>query len=1194
MKRVTLLILTALMGVSHHAWGQTAEQMILLQKNPGLAETLKSQINNQKNLEAPSAGVPTSKEPRELNATDSLTDPSIVTQSIAPADSKDSVIQRYYRVLSEQSLPIYGSSEFSQKQDKSILFFNTMGKDYRLAAGDVVQVTIRGRTMGDATHKIGRDGNLILPSIAPVLVSGSTITEAEEKLLDILVLDDAAAAAFISLETARLITVQVSGAVASPRTIAVPAYTPLSRVLAYSGGIKSTGSLRNIILRDQDGKTQSIDFYDFLQSPAGSNDPLVTDSSRIFVGNQGKTIGAVGYVARPGIYELQEGSNNISVAELLKLTGTSVIPPGAEFEALFFDENGITSKRKIDRSGFLHAGEVLDLRFMETNLQNSIEVLGAVLSEYKLASTKPISLQKLLKNGNVLQKNLLSDKGNAVLDFALLISNIGETRTISLRDKLQDPSFFISPNTKLVVLNTAQYKKLLNTNSDRTDDPLLSFIEQSDRAQLFVNGKKIAFIPPTEGKLFSDVLKYYYSITPKTSLDLAIIESSSGQAQSVSLRSLLDSNEPRTISAGERFHLFETSFLQQNSDNLDAADPTQTLAADPTQTLAADTTQTLAADPTQTPGAIRGSDWIILKRLFSRANVIQVKVDDEIRGFLPESAESSPSTAADLVGFDNLSTLADIVLLESKSKTTRNIYHSATFSTKFSMPDNQKLVSIQLFRSATLKNIINDSYSITTEKLKNHSVSVYVDFNLVSFGLADDLNHQQSNFYRRITDSKIYPLFALHRFVERQDSKSTSFWASEALSLKSISDPQLVDRIKPRDEIYIFTNTFIREMSRKGFIAAEGDNNIENLPIEAPDKKGIGNLTEGTTTDQRKRGQQLERFALNEKIKVIKSFARFIGGAVGTPGSYPAADAISLAELISVAGGLTGDADIQNISLTTLKQAGSRIVPDKVQKLNLTTTPATQVTLSGLYNVVVPPFINDASTGVVTLTGEVERPGQYVIGRDETLHDLIDRAGGLSSVAYPLGAVFTRESLKANQKEGNDLLARQVEEAVLKISQSEDNKGVGDQIAAVVGYAKQLREQEVSGRLTVNVLQRNKSSPVYMQDGDVLTIPKRPGHVSIIGSVQKNTVASYSEGKRLSSYLASAGGTNRVADRGLTYIVLPNGESDSVDNDSIIPPGSVIVVPPKTDRISILSFTEIVSRVLGNIALSFLAINNAR
>jgi len=34
------------------------------------------------------------------------------------------------------------------------------------------------------------------------------------------------------------------------------------------------------------------------------------------------------------------------------------------------------------------------------------------------------------------------------------------------------------------------------------------------------------------------------------------------------------------------------------------------------------------------------------------------------------------------------------------------------------------------------------------------------------------------------------------------------------------------------------------------------------------------------------------------------------------------------------------------------------------------------------------------------------------------------------------------------------------------------------------------------------------------------------------------------------------------------------------------------VIPPKTDRLTVLGLTDIVSRVLGNIATSILAINN--
>ena len=63
------------------------------------------------------------------------------------------------------------------------------------------------------------------------------------------------------------------------------------------------------------------------------------------------------------------------------------------------------------------------------------------------------------------------------------------------------------------------------------------------------------------------------------------------------------------------------------------------------------------------------------------------------------------------------------------------------------------------------------------------------------------------------------------------------------------------------------------------------------------------------------------------------------------------------------------------------------------------------------------------------------------------------------------------------------------------------------------------------------------------------------------------------------------------------FVTLPNGQSLKTDrleeSGGLIPPGSVIVVPPKTDKLSALGLTDIWSRVLGNIATSILAINAA-
>ena len=96
----------------------------------------------------------------------------------------------------------------------------------------------------------------------------------------------------------------------------------------------------------------------------------------------------------------------------------------------------------------------------------------------------------------------------------------------------------------------------------------------------------------------------------------------------------------------------------------------------------------------------------------------------------------------------------------------------------------------------------------------------------------------------------------------------------------------------------------------------------------------------------------------------------------------------------------------------------------------------------------------------------------------------------------------------------------------------------------------------------------------------------------MIGSVQKETMASYSTNKSFADYIAAAGGLNRGADKKSIYVLLPNGESIRASQDVLIPPGAVVVVPPKTDKLSILGLTDIISRVMGNIATSVLAINN--
>lgn len=1161
---------------------QTAEQQMFLQANPGLAQQLQRQLGAQKSS-GPSkgAGVPTSGEIKILNADDAVADPSLLTQSRASnAREEESVIQRYYSILTRDDLPIYGAAEFGQSQDTQLLFFNTMGKDYRLAAGDVLRVTLRGLTESDASYKIGRDGNLILPALPPFSVAGLSIVKAETKLLDVLRYDDASATVYMSLETARLITVQVSGAVKTPRTVAVPAYTPLSRVLAYAGGIKPTGSLRNIVLRDRDGNVNQVDFYDFLQSPEGADDPLVTDSSRVFVGNQGNTIAAIGFVARPGIYELLEGTASLPVDSILELTGTRILPPGLELEALYFDESGLAQSREVSRSSILKAGEVLSIRFLPTRLTDVIRVKGAVLEEYQIATVKPLSVGEILRGGAILSED-------ASRDIALVIGEKDTSKVIDLERALEDPKFTLSPGDVLHVFTPTDLRDIARANVNSSDSNVFLGFVEAESAELFLNGSRISFIPLSAEDAFKDILRPFYRLTPQTSLDLAILEDDSGSARAVSLRSLLLSSAPFVVSAGDKIHLFENQFLAISADVLTSK---PTLGAG---VLTSTSTQEIVTQKDE------DATWTEFSQLITRAGVMRVFIDDSLRALLPSSENPTLALILDTLGFDGSRRLSDLVSVERLTSENRNILELKSIAGNLEARLPEKTRSVTLYTQSGSEALLKKPDSAQFEELTSKALNLYINDEQVQLAAPSDLLNPDSEISQELSSQDIYPLFAIHEYFDDTEQ----FWKKDAASLSDLRSEFFANKIEPGDRITVFTRNFLFELVNPGSGSGSGSDALQQL---------IGLQIAGSDTEEevqsespRRLGEQrpanAEQLAQKDASapetsayrQFILSVSRYVSGAVERPGYYPVAGSVTLSQLLSAAGDLTENADTTRVEVVKQKVNGAKIVADEVKRVDLTKSEASSLRLLGRYSVNVPAFINDVATGLVTLAGEVQRPGEYLIARDETLHDLIARAGGLTGVAYPLGAVFTRESLKDSQRESNIVLADQLEQSVLQVASS-DVDGAGEQVTAVLKYAGQLRSQDVTGRLSVNVVLPDVSGPVYLQSGDTLTIPKRPSHVSVIGSVQKDTVASYSAGKRLSGYLAAAGGATRTADLKRAYILLPNGESTPADEESIIPPGAVIVVPPKTDRLTVLGLTDLVSRVLGNIATSVLAINNVR
>ena len=965
LKLQKILAATMFLGLTSGVFAQDLNRQMQLQRNSGLLKQLENSAGNGEQVEiisgVPSAAIPEFRNADNLERLDNRIDASNTASKTA-----NSITENYYSILTGKDLSIFGSNEFSQSQDNRLLFFNTFGRDYKLAPGDVLQINLRGFLEVDGVHKVARNGTVTLPSLPPINVVGITTEDVERKVLELLKLGDASAAVYVSLDTGRLVAVQISGGVENPGTVAIPAYTPLSRVLAYVGGVSAAGSLRNISLISNDGLSQKVDFYDFLKNPLGGADPVITESARIFVGDIGGTVAATGFVSGPGIYELAAGESLIKVKTLIKLSATNVTPPGSVLEVLYFDPNGMASSRVVTLEDEISPGEALNVRFINTRNTNVIAVRGAVVEPYEVSTSKAQSLTDLLKGGSVLKReaelSLAIAHGSNFEPYIIDINEVFNS-TASLRKTVPAaPGLEIQPNSTIYVLSRVEYKNLIDSGGTQ--------LKKMDKRQIEFVGQE--------------------------------------------------------------------NTIGRQADIKEPVDPDQEAA---------------------------NESLLIAKK-------VSIFLDGELHVVL------APNTKA--IGEPKLASLA--------------------------------------------------------------------------------------------TGFEVYPLFiGFNRYDEK-----TRAWDYRQLKAADLFDETRNVIFRKNDQLNFYSTNFINQLG------SEIASNEDTLEL-------------GETVNLADGGSQIsieDAFSTTDQgVNTLLKSARNVFGAVDRPGAYPIAGEATLSEILSVAGGTVDGADLSKVKIVNFKVQDGRLLAGSSLKVNILEKKPASIDLEGQYTVTVPFLINDASSGTISLTGEVLQPGEYIFSRTETLQEAIEKAGGLSETAYPLGVVLSREAVKEQQREANKILASEVEASILRLSQS-DVAGARSQISAILGFAERLRNQEVMGRLTVNVLISDPSAPIFLEDGDKVYVPKRPSYVSVIGSVQKETMASYSSNKTYPDYIASAGGLNSGADKKSIYVLLPNGESVRATKDVVIPPGAVVVVPPKTDKLSILGLTDIISRVMGNIATSVLAINN--
>lgn len=336
-----------------------------------------------------------------------------------------------------------------------------------------------------------------------------------------------------------------------------------------------------------------------------------------------------------------------------------------------------------------------------------------------------------------------------------------------------------------------------------------------------------------------------------------------------------------------------------------------------------------------------------------------------------------------------------------------------------------------------------------------------------------------------------------------------------------------------------------------------------------------------------------------------------IDGRVKSRGDYPLEPGMRVSDLLRAGGGLQDAAYSGKAELTRYRLAGEM---RQTQLLEVDLAAVLRGDTSA--DIELHPFdflnVKEVSEwGVqeqVTILGEVRFPGSYPIQRGETLRSVLQRAGGLTSLAFPSGAAFTRSELRDREQEQVNILADRLQSdlAATALQAAASTQGqIGQALTVGQSLLNQLRNTKPVGRLVID-LDRVLESPVgstvdvMLRDGDRLMIPKIKQEVTVIGEIQTATSHFYHERLTRDDYIALSGGLTRKADPKRIYIVRADGSVVSSENagwfrrsaDVAIRPGDTIVAPLDTERMPALPMWQAVTQIIYNLAIAAAAVNS--
>ena len=205
---------------------------------------------------------------------------------------------------------IFVNNPFGQKE----YLLGNIDEGYILAPGDELRITVFGDNNLEFVSKIDLNGNISFPNLGVFFAAGNSFATVKNRLKVFLgkyysgllsspnrtFLD-------VSLTQIRPVKVSVLGNVTTPGPHLVNGMATVLNALYASGGISTSGTLRDVKVYRNNKLIKTIDLYDYITQGNIDQDIRLANNDVLFVGPRISSVTLQGKVKKAAIYEIKDG-----------------------------------------------------------------------------------------------------------------------------------------------------------------------------------------------------------------------------------------------------------------------------------------------------------------------------------------------------------------------------------------------------------------------------------------------------------------------------------------------------------------------------------------------------------------------------------------------------------------------------------------------------------------------------------------------------------------------------------------------------------------------------------------------------------------------------------------------------------------------------------------------------------------------